>query len=194
MLTPEQIQEFQARADAGEKPTEGWWHIVKGRYQGFWGCSVIHLPRGLMIGTGDGFEYNGEGGWYVSALPATLNKLAGPFDSMPAAQLAAEHMIKEATAMLHRPLDANGKPFWVGDRVRVAPEYSPELNRVATIQRVEFGNRGWRVTGTFANSPLDFDGYAPACFERIDTDKEAGQPPTKKEAGHENDPHNPRMG
>ena len=81
-LTPEQIAAFEARAEAGEKPTKELW---SGNH-----LKLLGMPFRVEIHTGFGLP---ENEYYVSG-----NK----FGSFIAAQLAAEHLLREATRGLHQ--------------------------------------------------------------------------------------------
>ena len=86
MLTPEQIKSFEARAEAGERPTLEW---VDGQQS-----STVILPgaNGLSVST----RYTDRPNeWIFLGHGAEWS-----FHTMTAAQLAAEHLLREATAPL----------------------------------------------------------------------------------------------
>ena len=84
MLTPEKIAEFQARADAGEKPIMDW---GQGALYTFAIVYTPFIPIRIDIIT-EGRKFR-------------LSRSVNCFGSLAAAQLAAEHLIKQATQNLY---------------------------------------------------------------------------------------------
>jgi hypothetical protein len=87
MLTPEQIAEFNARAAAGEKPRMGWSH-----------CEIFTLSLRFRIKPFVVVDIRVISGEYFLHEPG---RDIGPFSSLAAAQLAAEHLLREATMPIH---------------------------------------------------------------------------------------------
>jgi len=100
MLKPEQIAEFNARAEAGERPVLEWApdEEDQGR-DGIYTYYTCEVP-GLSVE---------QPGATRAAKPATVVFGSCPseeLDNETAAQLAAERLLREATAPLHADIDA----------------------------------------------------------------------------------------
>lgn len=91
-MTPEQIESFNARAAAGERPVHPGWAKVSG-FPSL--CHLVVLDR-----VGATISARGEQ-WIILGWARNATEDA-PFDSLPAAQLAAEHLLREASAPLYR--------------------------------------------------------------------------------------------
>ena len=91
-LTPEQIAAFEARAEAGEKPTEGFWETMPAL-----GPPAEYCPR-LPFGTLCKV-YDWE--WADGGTEVVVDGRIVHFSSIIAAQLAVEHLLREATRGLH---------------------------------------------------------------------------------------------
>jgi hypothetical protein len=95
MLKPEQIAEFNARAEAGERPVMEWETIG-----GYPEMRVKWIRPCGRLGVGQrGTE------WIIFDIAQNAREDC-PFASPAAAQLAAEHLLREATAPLHADIEA----------------------------------------------------------------------------------------
>jgi hypothetical protein len=119
MLTPEQIKSFEARAEAGERPVMEWeprpihrpffdcwnsWACLD-RYVYEVGSKRDDMPHRFMVSDHSGRENYGE------------------FTSLPAAQLAAEHLLREATAPLwQEAIDRRIRAAMAAQREEAKPE------------------------------------------------------------------------
>ena len=160
-LTDKQIAEFETRAKAGEKPMEDMWNEEPedtGKRGDGW------LSINLMV------QSFSEGG-AVLHLP-TLKKIK--FSSVPAAQLAAEHLLQKATQGLISPdlFWDDGEVIYTSDEYEAAEmlaheNWGGEDHIDVTIQcGLSLPDRSFRVTRTidekYSNPPqcIVFDYHA----------------------------------
>ena len=101
-LTPEQIAAFEARAEAGEKPMEDMWD-EEPEEMGKPGDGWLAMQCSNLV-----VQSFAEGD-AVLHLP-TLEEVK--FSTVPAAQLAAEHLLREATRGLHRTHKPGDSVTW----------------------------------------------------------------------------------
>ena len=98
-LTPEQIADFESRADAGERPAHlGWFDINPKEHPGYPTPFNTYLGCATISGTGFLVVWDDDG--LVEMTDPTQLKYG--FTSLPAAQLAAEWLLKQASEPMWR--------------------------------------------------------------------------------------------